>query len=497
MKNKLFVFLFVLPFIVPVFSQENFSKVKIMRFDEEGCRADAKKAGILESELDGYINYKKFYYYSTKQSHISQLKIVSPIVQNTIVASPCDNTDFEQQNFNSWTADTGSINSITDVATYASGFSNIGNNASLFNPLARHTIFNIKPSFNILPVPPPYTGYDERLDFKDLTMPIDSAITYVAPNGGNISVRLGNAVAGGKTERLKKTFIVDANSSAFTYSFAAILQNPGAHSSLEQSRFTFRLLDSNNSLIPGSCSFYEVYGGKDSTHIIFNDTICQTSISGTTTCSFTIFDFINWTTVGVDLSPYIGQQITVEFTTRDCSLAGHFGYAYVDAKCSPFEIKTNFCIGGGKIILTAPDGYVNYQWKDPTNSNFSNNQEVELNNPKIGDEYTVLLTSVTGCTSTLKSKIANCGTGIYESDNNLNFSIYPNPAITDITIETLTNKPYTSELFNILGELVYTSKQVLTGKTIIDVSSFPKGIYVIHLRDLHFGAVNKQRIAIQ
>ncbi|MBL7891800.1 MAG: gliding motility-associated C-terminal domain-containing protein [Bacteroidia bacterium] len=406
MIKKIFIVAVVFVGSIYGFAQEKNASITQIAFDEAACRAEAIKAGILETELDGYVEYRKQLFYYVQEQKSRPVVNSIPDAQNPFADDPCLNTDFEAQNFSTWEADTGSINSITDIATYGAGFSNVGVNASVRDRLAQHTIMTTKPAVKVLPVPPPYTGYDERLDFVDKVMPIDSAVTYISPDGNNVSVRLGNAVSGGKTERLKKTFIVDKNSSAFTYSYAAILQNPTAHSATEQARFTVRLLDSIGNQLPGPCSFYEVYAGKDSSYISLNDTMCTKSLfSGTFTCTNTNFNYKTWTTVGVDLSAYMTQKITVEFTTRDCSLSGHFGYAYIDAKCSTFDIKSSFCPGEKKVKLMAPAGYVSYLWKDPAGNVIGNQQSVEVNSPKLGDVYTVQIVSVTGCQTLLKSII--------------------------------------------------------------------------------------------
>lgn len=404
--TTLFAYTLAFAIVFPVFSQKR--SIYVTPSHNEAAFIDSiKKAGIPEDELPGLILYKR------SKEYYSKLKTDSPEIQNTsgkstLSASPCDNMGFEDATFNTWSADTGVINTITALATYSSGFSNKGLNASVFNFGARHTIFTTKPVFTTVPVPFPYTGYDEMIDFVDVAMPIDSTIPYIAPDGGNISIRLGNSMPNSFTEKLKKTFVVDAQSEAFVYSYAVVLEKAAlGHDSLERPRFTVRLLDQNGTQLPGNCSFYEVYYGKDNTFLGFTDKdkVCYINSVGANTCRFRDFSFKNWTTVGVDLSPYKGQQITIEFTTRDCSLGGHFGYAYIDAKCTTFDIKSSFCPGEKKVKLTAPAGYVSYLWKDPAGNVIGNQQSVEINSPKLGDVYTVQIVSVTGCQSLLKSII--------------------------------------------------------------------------------------------
>jgi hypothetical protein len=72
----------------------------------------------------------------------------------------------------------------------------------------------------------------------------------------------------------------------------------------------------------------------------------------------------NWTPVTLTLSGYQGKQIQLEFTTADCTLGGHFGYAYVDvnANCSTLITGSDYCTGTPAINLQAPAGYQTYNW---------------------------------------------------------------------------------------------------------------------------------------
>ena len=383
----------------------------IVPFDTAACQAEAKKNGMPDGELPGYLRFKAALYYAKYNN--SLLKSEAKINMDKAAlpdSSACYNMNFETQTFATWAADTGFLNLNDSTPIFQSGFSSNGLNASVMDPLARQTIFNIKPKDSEIPKFP-YIGYDNRLTnsgFVDKVLPIDSDITVVAPNS-NFSVRLGNALAGGQTESLKKTFVVDANSKAFLYSYAAVLENPLSmyyHTPAQRPSFTVRVLDNNGELLPGQCSYYTVYSGKDSSYVSLNDTVCKDfHLDPTGGCTATQFNYKNWTTVGIDLTAYMGQKITIEFTTRDCSLGGHFGYAYINAQCSSFEITSKFCPEQENDTLIAPSGYLNYTWMDPDGNVIGHGQEVVLRNPKLNDIYTVSFTSVTGCSSFLKTQI--------------------------------------------------------------------------------------------
>jgi hypothetical protein len=71
----------------------------------------------------------------------------------------------------------------------------------------------------------------------------------------------------------------------------------------------------------------------------------------------------------------------------------------------------------------------------------------------------------------------------YEDDFN-SFSIYPNPANDEVTIEILNTIWYNSSvnLYNVIGEIVYQTS-VNDKHTVIDISSFTKGVYFIEVEN--------------
>ena len=72
--------------------------------------------------------------------------------------------------------------------------------------------------------------------------------------------------------------------------------------------------------------------------------------------------------------------------------------------------------------------------------------------------------------------------GTQEMNTENTFSVYPNPADDKITINLSKDATASSlTILNILGEEVYTGIPK-AGTTDIDISNFPKGIYLIRLQ---------------
>ncbi|GEM_PF-865382 len=205
-------------------------------------------------------------------------------------------------------------------------------------------------------------------------------IPVVAP-GGNFSLRLGNDSVHSEAERASYTFTVLPEAPLIVYRYAVVFEFPPDHPAIKQPRFEVSVKNQNGELI--DCGFYSV---------VSSDNIPGFVINGD-------YRFKPWTEVGVDLSGYIGQQITFEFSTGDCGMGGHFGYAYIDGYASELKITRTDCHPDGSITFTAPPGF-NYLW-----SNGGTTQQINLIAYNGGEAVSVELMAATGCTKTLSIQL--------------------------------------------------------------------------------------------
>ncbi len=200
----------------------------------------------------------------------------------------------------------------------------------------------------------------------------------VAP-GGSFSLRLDNNQIGGEADRIEQTFLVSAANANFTYKYAVVFQDPG-HVATQQPAFQIEMLDSNGLQIP--CTFYNVAAGANIPGFLNSP-----NTPGVI--------YKPWTSAIVDLTNYIGQNVTIRFTTYDCALGGHFGYAYIDGICASFVTGTSdtICSGATKNYC-APTGFGTYVWNGPGIIN-ANSQCI---NASAVGVYTCQTTLNTGCT---------------------------------------------------------------------------------------------------
>jgi gliding motility-associated-like protein len=267
----------------------------------------------------------------------------------------CTNSDFEQGNFTNWTGQTGTC---CPINTPTNGLSTAAMNAN--HGTGRHVIMS--------------NGTDANTC---------NQVPRVAP-GSIYSARLGNSSTGRQAEKLRYQFTITPQSTLIIYKYAVIMEDPG-HTPDEQPRFEARLIDQNGADIP--CTYYLVVAGQGTSNF--------------QSCGDVKYK--NWQTIGVDASAYLGQTVTLEFSTGDCDATAHFGYAYVDAGCAPFAIDSRYCVntnGVNAAVLTAPAGFSNYLW-----SNGATTTTTSFPNPTVGQVVTCQITSANGCIATLQATL--------------------------------------------------------------------------------------------
>jgi gliding motility-associated-like protein len=191
------------------------------------------------------------------------------------------------------------------------------------------------------------------------------------PPGSSYSARLGNANVNAEGEKLIYSMSVSSLNSIFVYKYAALLEDAG-HPASDQPKLTVEVKNQSGNQIGGSCGIFDVYAGQPGQNF--------------KTCGGV--KWLDWSTAAMDLSAFIGQSIQIEFTTRDCSQGGHFGYAYIWATCMPQNQSIAYC-KGQPVTLQAPSGFQTYKWSEGQTS-----QNVTISNPTNGNSYVVVLGSV-------------------------------------------------------------------------------------------------------
>jgi PKD repeat protein len=334
-------------------------------FNETAFLAKASIKGLDTYETKMYINQCKRTFVNRRY----HLYVVPPNrdlaamrIPNNVAMLPCTNMDFETASFTGWTGFIGdnTLSSSGPLQNITNGIFSNGMDALVTDMLARHTIVSAASGTDM------YGGFP-----------------CVAP-GGSYSCRLGNTYANYQGEAIEQTFTVAPGNTSFTYQYAAVL-NDGGHSAGEQPYFRIEMFDQSGNLIPCAQYYVEAAGGNT---------------PGFVASAIDPFTYYKpWTTVNADLTAYMASTVTIRFTAAGCIYAGHFGYAYVDASCLPYQITTSDSLcQGGSITLTAPIGATNYLWTPGGQTT----QSITVNT---AGSYTVDMTSVTGCHTTLTRNV--------------------------------------------------------------------------------------------
>nr|MCR5049558.1 hypothetical protein [Paludibacteraceae bacterium] len=185
------------------------------------------------------------------------------------------------------------------------------------------------------------------------------------------SVRLGNWETQCGAESITYDIAVDsANSGILIIRYAIVLQDPGQHDD-HLPQFSIEILDTEGYLIGPACG-----------HVNFtsNDAIA----SGWNVCQYgskrnDMVAWKDWATIGIDLRPYDGEDIRVRFTTMDCGLGAHFGYAYFTLDCTSPYIALDYSSDSSMVTCIAPEGFA-YEWTDENDSILGTERELIIEN---------------------------------------------------------------------------------------------------------------------
>ena len=183
--------------------------------------------------------------------------------------------------------------------------------------------------------------------------PRTDSLLHTVPPGALASVRLGNWNWHGEAEAITYDIHVDStNQGILIVKYAVVLENPGtSHTRDEEPRFELQILDQYDQLIDPGCG-HAVFSYSDGAGAGWQKTKGDKAV------------WKDWTTVGVNLMPYHGQDIKVRFTTYDCSQSGHYGYAYFTVDCANGHIETENCGLQSQVTCIAPAGFSYYWYKN-------------------------------------------------------------------------------------------------------------------------------------
>ena len=173
---------------------------------------------------------------------------------------------------------------------------------------------------------------------------------WTLPDGAASAVRLGSwrMADGYPSQAIRYRYHVDASANdLLILRYAVALYNEG-HNRNEQPRFQLTIRDSHGEAINPSC-----YSALIIPQTSYTSDWRRGSVRG--------FQWKDWTSLGIDLSPLDGQDIYVELTVQDCHTGIHPGYVYFTLECANSHLRTTSCGDNIATTFRAPEGF-RYEW---------------------------------------------------------------------------------------------------------------------------------------
>lgn len=189
------------------------------------------------------------------------------------------------------------------------------------------------------------------------------------PKGEIASVRLGNWFGGSEAESMKYKLTVNAANPILIIKYAAVMRNIGHNGEdRNQPRFIIRVTDQRGRPLDEKCLSIEYLTGSPTLPVGWN----RIPLGQLSDGSMAYTEWKDWTTMGLNLSAYIGRTVYVYLETGDCSPVpgeGCPGYAYFTLDCVSDKFSGLTCGAAAEKIDTiwAPSGF-RYSWakkRDP------------------------------------------------------------------------------------------------------------------------------------
>lgn len=227
-------------------------------------------------------------------------------------AAQCSNGDFESNTFAGWSGKDGSV-----VAGPIFTWSNTGISSGAINASTAHQTLVSSPAND------PY-----------------APISVTASGMSTKAVRIGNGVKFAGAEALTKTFTVTQATMNFKY--ALVLEDPG-HPASDQPGFEIRVFNASGVDITKKTSGMltrppRAFVTATDSRVVANASNPFFQVSpipgpnGSAAYPAKVV-YKDWTCSSIDLGDLMGQTVTVEFITNDCTQTGHAGWAYIDDIC--------------------------------------------------------------------------------------------------------------------------------------------------------------------
>lgn len=390
-------------------------------FDEAPIIQDALNAGVGPEELSLHIATRRRNYIKEKYG-LNQMPVTFaynyPAASARTTSAACVNEDFEEGSLSSSVPGTITVIAANGVNGWtASG----GSNSSANN--CAYTGSMTTPNAVQLLAPGPGgltdaiigTGYKIHSVFGNN---LNTAAT--AQNGfncyGDWFAKINNQTPGSSVNRLTKT--INVTPSNVIFNFAALVVMEGAHCCCDNGSISIIFKDCLGNMLATAQQF-SIAPPAGTGCSPTGTCATSNSISILTSTVNPTWKYSPWSNSSIDLTLWLGQCVTAEFTAFDCAYSGHAGYAYIDAQCAPVVVNG----------INTPANHIYYKvYPNPASGNFNIEISKEITDGEIEVRnilgQVVLKQNVSQGKNSVKAE--SLAKGIY------NYSVYNNKTIVSV-----------------------------------------------------------------
>jgi len=181
---------------------------------------------------------------------------------------------------------------------------------------------------------------------------------------GNYSVRLGKTSSpitnSPNHTQISRSILVNESNKNLIYGYAIVLLGY-PHTEDEASYVKLQITNSFGDSVP--CTEYTVFAQSEvGNGFLESDKDPASNYDGE--CCFPIF-YQPWKMNAIDLSPYIGQTLTITITSDWCVYDVDWGYAYVDFYCSEDIFTQYYDCNSNSFFINGIEGFSDYLWSGP------------------------------------------------------------------------------------------------------------------------------------
>lgn len=183
---------------------------------------------------------------------------------------------------------------------------------------------------------------------------------WTVPGSGACTCNSSTSYANFCTSQVSRNITVTAANTQLQIHYAMVVLN-FPHSAADAAYIEVSILNSSGTQLP--CPYFKVSYYNNAFQGVAGVTASTTpgTVSGCTgTWNMT---YLPWQTANADLTPYIGQTVTLVAKVKWCQYDCDWAYAYLDADClnSSYNLAP-VCPGS---IACAPNGFAGYNWSIP------------------------------------------------------------------------------------------------------------------------------------